>query len=75
MGFSEKEILEFARSTLVGSFTEFRHYLTTNPVVKEMMYNPLNCEIIVGRNLGGQWVTVCQLGASGGKFGGGGAHF
>ena len=48
VGFSEKEILEFAHSILADSFTNFRHYLSANPVVKGMMYNPLNCAIVVG---------------------------
>ena len=48
VGFSEKEILEFAHSILADSFTNFRQYLSANPVVKGMMYNPLNCAIVVG---------------------------
>ena len=48
VGFSEKEILEFAHSILADSFTNFRQYLSANPVVKGMMYNPLNCTIVVG---------------------------
>ena len=48
VGFSEKEILEFACSILADSFTNFRQYLSANPVVKGMMYNPLNCAIVVG---------------------------
>ena len=48
VGFSEKEILEFAHNILADSFTNFRHYLSANPVVKGMMYNPLNCAIVVG---------------------------
>ena len=48
VGFSEKEILEFAHSILGDSFTNFRQYLSANPVVKGMMYNPLNCAIVVG---------------------------
>ena len=48
VGFSEKEILEFACSILADFFTNFRQYVTTNPVVKGMMYNPLNCAIVVG---------------------------
>ena len=48
VGFSEKEILEFAHSVLADSFTNFRQYLSANPVVKGMMYNPLNCAIVVG---------------------------
>ena len=48
VGFSEKEILEFAHSILADSFTNFRQYLSANPFVKGMMYNPLNCAIVVG---------------------------
>ena len=50
VGFSEKEILEFAYSVLgdANIFTDFSAYLKANPVVKGMMYNPLNCAIVVG---------------------------
>ena len=48
VGFSEKEIFEFAHSILADCFTNFRQYLSANPVVKGMMYNPLNCAIVVG---------------------------
>ena len=48
VGFSEEEILEFAQGILADSFTNFRQYLSANPVVKGMMYNPLNCAIVVG---------------------------
>ena len=48
VGFSEKEIFEFAHSILVDYFTNFKQYLSANPVVKGMMYNPLNCAIVVG---------------------------
>ena len=48
VGFSEKEILEFAHSILADFFTNFKQYLSANPVVKGMMYNPLNCAIVVG---------------------------
>ena len=48
VGFSEKEIFEFAHSILADSFINFRQYLSANPVVKGMMYNPLNCAIVVG---------------------------
>ena len=50
MGFSEKEIFEFAHSVFGDSklFTDFSAYLTTNPVVKGMMHNPLNSRIVVG---------------------------
>ena len=47
LGFSEKEIFEFAHSVL-GDTNHFNTYLTANPVLKEMMYNPLNCTIVVG---------------------------
>ena len=47
MGFSEKEIFEFACSVL-GDINHFNTYLTANPVLKEMMSNPLNCAIVVG---------------------------
>ena len=48
VGFSEKEIFEFAHSVLGNVFTNFRQYLSANPVVKGMMYNPLNCTFVVG---------------------------
>ena len=50
VGFSEKESLEFARSVLGGTklFDDFEAYLSANPVVKGMVYNPLNCAIVVG---------------------------
>ena len=50
VGFSEKEILEFAHSVFCDSnlFTDFSAYLTANPIIKGMMYNPLNCAIVVG---------------------------
>ena len=50
VGFSEKEILEFAYSVFddTNLFANFRQYLSTNPPVKGMMYNPLNCAIVVG---------------------------
>ena len=47
VGFSENEILEFAHSVIVNP-DHFTNYLTANPVVKGMMYNPLNCAIVVG---------------------------
>ena len=50
VGFSEKEVQEYAESVL-GSGSEtlasFKTYLSANPVVKAMMYNPLNCAIVV----------------------------
>ena len=48
VGFSEKEIFKFAHSILADVFTDFRQYLSANSVVKGMMYNPLNCAIVVG---------------------------
>ena len=50
VGFSEKESLEFAHSVFGDNnlFTNFRQYLSANPPVKGMMYNPLNCAIVVG---------------------------
>ena len=50
VGFSEKENFNFAYSVLVDTnlFTDFKAYLTANPVLKGMMYNPLNCAIVVG---------------------------
>ena len=52
VGFSEKEILEyagsvFAHATNANLMANFTTYLTVNPVVKGMMYNPLNCAIVV----------------------------
>ena len=50
VGFSEKEIHEYAESVLgSGSRTlaSFKTYLSANPVVKAMMYNPLNSAIVV----------------------------
>ena len=50
MGFSGNAILEFAHSVYgdTNLLTDFRAYLTANTVVKGMMYNPLNCTIVVG---------------------------
>ena len=50
VGFSEKEIFEFAESIFGNTdhFSDFKAYLKANPVVKGMMYNPLNCRIVVG---------------------------
>ena len=50
VGFSEKEIFEFAQSVFgdTNLFTNFCAYLSANQVVKGMMYNPLNCAILVG---------------------------
>ena len=51
VGFSGAEIQEYANS-IFGKTPEtldsFNTYLSANPVVKGMMYNPLNCSIIVG---------------------------
>lgn len=51
VGFSGKEIDDYVKS-IFGSKPEtmasFNSYLSVNPVVKGMMYNPLNCTIIVG---------------------------
>ena len=50
VGFSEKDIFNFAHSVLgdTNLYSDFKAYLTANPVVKGMMYNPLNCAIVVG---------------------------
>ena len=50
VGFSGKEIQEYAESTFgSGSelLTSFQTYLSVNPVVKGMMYNPLNCGMVI----------------------------
>ena len=50
VGFSGKEIQEYAES-IFGSGSEllasFQTYLSVNPVVRGMMYNPLNCGMVV----------------------------
>ena len=50
VGFSDKKIQEYAESIL-GSGSDllasFQTYLCVNPVVKGMMYNPLNCGMVV----------------------------
>ena len=50
VGFSGKEIQEYAES-IFGSGSEllasFQTYLSVNPVVRGMMYNPLNCSMVV----------------------------
>ena len=50
VGFSGKEIQKYAESIL-GSGSEllasFQTYLSVNPVVRGMMYNPLNCGMVV----------------------------
>ena len=50
VGFSEKEIFNFAHSVLgdTNLLADFKAYITANPVLKGMMYNPLNCAIVVG---------------------------
>ena len=50
VGFSEKEIFDFAQSVFSDTdlFTNFCAYLSANQVVKGMMYNPLNCALLVG---------------------------
>ena len=50
VGFSEKEIFKFAHSVLgdTNLLADFNAYITANPVLKGMMYNPLNCAIVVG---------------------------
>ena len=49
VGFGEEGIQKYA-SSVFGSESEmlirFNEYLSVNPVVKSMMYNPLNCSII-----------------------------
>ena len=50
VGFSGKEIQEYAES-IFGSGSQllasFQTYLSVNPVVRGMMYNPLNCGMVV----------------------------
>ena len=50
VGFSGKEIQEYAEN-IFGSGSEllasFQTYLSVNPVVRGMMYNPLNCGMVV----------------------------
>ena len=50
VGFSEKQIQEYAES-IFGSGSEllinFQTYLSVNPVVRGMIYNPLNCAMVV----------------------------
>ena len=51
MGFSGVEIQEYAESIFgktSKTLDSFNAYLSANPVVKGMMYNPLNCAIVVG---------------------------
>ena len=50
VGFSGKEIQEYAESIFgCGSqlLASFQTYLSVNPVVRGMMYNPLNCGMVV----------------------------
>ena len=50
VGFSDKEILEYAESVFKSGpqmLASFKTYLSANPVVKAMMYNPLNSAIVV----------------------------
>ena len=50
VGFSDKEISEYAESVLESTpkiLSSFFTYLSINPVVKGMMYNPLNSAIIL----------------------------
>ena len=50
VGFSDKEVKEYAES-IFGSGSELlaslQTYLSVNPVVRGMMYNPLNCAMVV----------------------------
>ena len=50
VGFTEKEILEYASGVFTNAdlLSNFKTYLSVNPVVKGMMYNPMNCAIVVG---------------------------
>ena len=50
VGFSGTEIQSYAESIFGNNSTilaSFNSYLSANPVVKGMMYNPLNCAIVV----------------------------
>ena len=49
VGFTENEIIEFASSVFgdSGMISSFKTYQATNQVIKNLMYNPLNCAIIV----------------------------
>ena len=49
VGFGEEEIQKYASCAFeskTGMLKSFTEYLSDNPVVKSMMYNPLNCSII-----------------------------
>ena len=51
VGFSRTEIQSYAESIFGKNskiLASFNTYLSANPVVKGMMYNPLNCAIVVG---------------------------
>ena len=50
VGFTEKEILEYASGVFTNAdlLSNFKTFLSVNPVVKGMMYNPMNCAIVVG---------------------------
>ena len=50
VGFSGTEIQSYAESFFGNNkiLASFNSYLSANPVVKGMMYNPLNCAIVVG---------------------------
>ena len=50
VGFAEAEVQSYAQHMLgfgTETLTRFNTYLSANPVVKGMMYNPLNCAIVV----------------------------
>ena len=50
IGFSDEEIQEYAEKMFKGKpelLASFKEYLSAYPVVRGMMYSPLNCDIIV----------------------------
>lgn len=50
VGFSSKEIQNYVENAFASDFetlANFKNYLSVNPAVKGMMYNPLNCAIVV----------------------------
>ena len=50
VGFSDKEINEYAAiffGSKVKTLNNFKKYLSANPLIKSMMYNPLNCIIVL----------------------------
>ena len=48
VGFSYDEIQEYAEKIFKGELlTSFKEYLSAYPMVRAMMYSPLNCDIIV----------------------------